>query len=72
MTVDEKLNLLLEEIVASGLYPSKAELMQCSLIRLLKDLGLIHDIIDSQKKPAESKHSIPERKDKRQKSKKEE
>lgn len=46
VTVDEKLNLLLEELVASGLYTSKAELMRCGLIHLLKDLSLLPDFIN--------------------------
>jgi Arc/MetJ-type ribon-helix-helix transcriptional regulator len=41
VTVGEKLNLFLDEIVASGIYSSKAELMRSGLVHLLKDLGLL-------------------------------
>jgi Arc/MetJ-type ribon-helix-helix transcriptional regulator len=50
VTVDEKLNSLLDEIVASGLYPSKAELMRCGLVQLLKDLGLLQNLMNANKK----------------------
>ena len=50
MTVDEKLNALLDEIVASGLFPSKAELMRSSVVQLLKDLGLLQNLINANKK----------------------
>ena len=50
MTVDDKLNLLLDEVVASGLYPSKAELLRCGLVLLLKDLGLLQDLLNNNKK----------------------
>lgn len=50
VTVDEKLNSLLDEIVASGLYPSKAELTRCGLVQLLKDLGLLQNLINANKK----------------------
>ena len=50
VTVDEKLNSLLDELVASGLYPSKAELLRCGLVHLLKDLGLLTNLINTNKK----------------------
>ena len=50
VTVDEKLNLLLDEIVASGLYSSKAELMRSSVVNLLKDLSLLQNLINPNKK----------------------
>lgn len=50
VTVEEKLNLLLDEIVASGLYPSKAEFVRCSIVHLLKYLGLLENLINTNKK----------------------
>ena len=50
VTIDEKLNVLLNEVVASGLYPSKAELMRSGLIRLIKDLGLLQNLMNTNKK----------------------
>ena len=65
VTVNETLDLFLDEVVASGLYPSKAELMRCGVIQLLKDLNLIHDIVDTDKKEERAKPSISMLKDKR-------
>ena len=50
VTVNEKLNLLLDEIVDSGLYPSKSELLRSGLVHLLKDLGLLQDLLNTNKK----------------------
>ena len=52
VTVNEKLNLLLDEIVASGLYLSKAELMRSGLVHLLKDLGLLQNLTNTKNKEA--------------------
>jgi Arc/MetJ-type ribon-helix-helix transcriptional regulator len=49
VTVDEKLNSLLDEIVAAGLYPSKAELMRSGLVHLLKDLGILQNLINTKR-----------------------
>ena len=50
VTINERLDLFLDEVVASGLYPSKAELMRCGVIHLLKDLNLLQNIINTNKK----------------------
>ena len=49
MTIDAKLDSYLSKIVDSGLYPSKAEFMRCGMVHLLKDLGLIQNIINIKK-----------------------
>jgi Arc/MetJ-type ribon-helix-helix transcriptional regulator len=49
VTIDEKLDSYLNEIVASGLYPSKAEFMRCGTVHLLKDLNLIQNILNNEK-----------------------
>jgi len=49
VTIDEKLDSYLNEIVASGLYPSKAEFMRCGMVHLLKDLKLIQYVINTHK-----------------------
>jgi Arc/MetJ-type ribon-helix-helix transcriptional regulator len=51
VTVNENLDSYLDKIVASGLYPSKAELMRCGMVHLLKDLNLIQNLINTNKKP---------------------
>lgn len=51
VTLDKNLDSFLDTLVDSGLYPSKAELMRCGLTHLLKDLGLLPDFINSNKKP---------------------
>ena len=51
VTIDEKLDSYLDKIVASGLYPSKAELMRCGMVHLLKDLNLLQNLINTNKKP---------------------
>jgi Arc/MetJ-type ribon-helix-helix transcriptional regulator len=50
VTVNDKLDLFLDELVNSGLYPSKSELVRCGTIHLLKELGLITDLINANKK----------------------
>ena len=50
VTIDKNLDSFLDEIVASGLYPSKAEFMRCGMVHLLKDLNLIHNLINKNKK----------------------
>jgi len=49
VTIDEKLDALLDEIVASGAYPSKAEFVRSSIIERLKDLGLLSNLINPKK-----------------------
>ena len=51
VTINENLDSFLDKIVASGLYPSKAELMRCGMVHLLKDLNLIKNLIKTNKKP---------------------
>lgn len=50
VTIDDKLNNLLEELVESGIYPSKAEIMRCGLIHILNDLNLLPNLMKSKKK----------------------
>jgi Arc/MetJ-type ribon-helix-helix transcriptional regulator len=50
VTIKENLDSYLDKIVASGLYPSKAELMRCGMVHLLKDLNLIQNLINTNKK----------------------
>ncbi|MEA2089195.1 MAG: ribbon-helix-helix protein, CopG family [Thermoproteota archaeon] len=50
VTIDEKLNALLDELVASGLYPSKAELVRCGIIQLLKEFGFLPHFVNLKKK----------------------
>jgi Arc/MetJ-type ribon-helix-helix transcriptional regulator len=52
VTINENLDSFLDKIVASGLYPSKAELMRCGMVHLLKDLNLIQNLINTNNKPA--------------------
>jgi Arc/MetJ-type ribon-helix-helix transcriptional regulator len=47
VTVDDKLNKLLDEIVESGLYQSKAELMRSATVYLLIQMGVIKDHIQN-------------------------
>ncbi len=51
VTVDDKLNKLLDEIVESGIYQSKAELMRSATINLLIQMDLIKDHIQSETPP---------------------
>jgi len=48
VTVDEKLNELLDKIVGSGIYQSKAELMRSATIHLLADMGILKEHIQIQ------------------------
>ena len=50
VTINENLDSYLDKIVASGLYPSKAELMRCGMVHLLKELNLIHKLINTNKR----------------------
>jgi Arc/MetJ-type ribon-helix-helix transcriptional regulator len=43
VTVDEKLNKLLDEIVEAGIYQSKAELMRSATIYFLLQMGVLKD-----------------------------
>ena len=44
VTIDEKLNKLLDKIVESGIYQSKAELMRSATIYLLIQMGIIKEL----------------------------
>ena len=46
VTVDEKLNKLLDKIVKSGIYQSKAELMRSATIMLLIQMGLLKEHVE--------------------------
>jgi len=48
VTVDEKLNKLLDKIVEAGIYQSKAELMRSATIYLLIQMGVIKEQIKSE------------------------
>jgi len=52
VTINENLDSYLDKIVASGLYPSKAELMRCGMVHLLKEPNLIQNLINTNKKPS--------------------
>ena len=54
VTIDENLNSFLDRIVASGLYPSKAEFMRFGMVHLLKDLNLIENLINTNKKASKT------------------
>jgi Arc/MetJ-type ribon-helix-helix transcriptional regulator len=43
VTVDDKFSKLLDDIVASGLYQSKAELMRSATVYMLLQMGVIKD-----------------------------
>lgn len=45
VTIDEKLNKLLEKVVDAGVYQSKAELMRSATIQLLIEMGIIKEHI---------------------------
>jgi len=51
VTINENLDSFLDKIVGSGLYPSKAEFMRCGMVHLLKDLNLLQNFINTNKKP---------------------
>lgn len=46
VTVDEKLNKLLEKIVEAGIYQSKAELMRSATIYLLIKMDVLKEHIE--------------------------
>ena len=46
VTVDEKLNKLLDKIVEAGIYQSKAELMRSATIYLLIRMGVLKEHIE--------------------------
>jgi len=46
VTVDEKLNKLLDKIVEAGIYQSKAELMRSATIYLLIKMGVLKEYIE--------------------------
>jgi len=48
VTMDEKLNKLLDMVVESGVFQSKAELMRSGAVLLLAQMGLLKDHIESQ------------------------
>ncbi len=50
VTINENLDSYLDKIVASGLYPSKAELMRCGLVHLLKYLNLLSELVSKNNK----------------------
>jgi Arc/MetJ-type ribon-helix-helix transcriptional regulator len=50
VTINENVDSYLDKIVASGLYPSKAELMRCGMVHLLKELNLIQNLINTNEK----------------------
>jgi Arc/MetJ-type ribon-helix-helix transcriptional regulator len=52
VTIDENLDSFLNKIVATGLYPSKAEFMRCGMVHLLKELNLLQNLINTNKKPS--------------------
>ena len=47
VTIKENLDSFLDKVVASGLYPSKAEFMQFGMVHLLKDLNLIENLVNT-------------------------
>ena len=50
VTIDEKLNKLLDMVVESGVFQSKAELMRSGAVLLLAQMGLLKDHIESHEK----------------------
>jgi len=44
VTITEKMNKLLDEVVKTGLFTSKADLFRFAVIAFLKDLGLIKEL----------------------------
>jgi len=46
VTINENLDSFLDKIVASGLYPSKAEFMRCGMVHLLNELNLIENLVN--------------------------
>lgn len=56
VTVDEKLNKLIEKVVAAGIYKSKAELMRSATILLLMQMGLLKEHITKPPKTKKPKN----------------
>ena len=54
VTIDEKLNKLLDKIVDSRIYQSKAELVRSATIYLLVQMGLIKEHVQSEEKEGDS------------------
>ena len=50
VTINKNLDSFLDKIVASGLYPSKAEFMRCGMVHLLKELNLLENLVNTNKK----------------------
>ena len=50
VTIDEKLNKLLDKIVDSRIYQSKAELVRSATTYLLVQMGLIKEHVQSEEK----------------------
>ena len=46
VTIDEKFNKLLDSIVESGLFHSKAELVRSATIHFLLQMGILKDFIE--------------------------
>ena len=51
VTIDEKLNELLDDVVSSGIYQSKAELMRSATIYLLMQMGVLKEHIQKKSSP---------------------
>jgi Arc/MetJ-type ribon-helix-helix transcriptional regulator len=47
VTIDEKLNELLDMVVESGVFQSKAELMRSGAVLLLAQMGLLKGHVES-------------------------
>ena len=47
VTIDEKLNKLLQKIVDAGIYQSKAELMRAATVDLLIKMGVLKEHIET-------------------------
>jgi Arc/MetJ-type ribon-helix-helix transcriptional regulator len=47
VTVDEKLNKLLDKVVEAGIYQSKAELMRSATINHLIKMGILKEHIEN-------------------------
>ena len=46
VTIDEKFNKILDKVVESGVYLSKAELMRSATVNLLIQIGVLKEIIE--------------------------
>ena len=55
VTMDDKLNKLLDEVVTSGSYQSKAELMRSATIYFLMQMNIIKDHIQSENQAKKTK-----------------